>query len=209
LHRVRRLGQPNWPWFLLALVPAVVSQIVRLRQTDPVAWIASEYAGRLGSLAVLVIITAARTTAFAREHVKISWLELGLWIICVTAFELVVARPISLMIDAAVPGMRLTTQPHLPNWLYAIDITFGVALVAYQEEVIFRRCARTVLRQSLGDGTAMVVAASLMFGCYHWSKGAGTITGAIMFGLVAMPFYRRAGALWPVVLVHYIIDALW
>jgi hypothetical protein len=55
----------NWIWFLLALVPAVASQVVRMGQTDPVAWVACDYAGRLGTLAVLAVIPAARPSQLA------------------------------------------------------------------------------------------------------------------------------------------------
>jgi len=50
-------------WFFAALVPMVASQIVRLRQSDPAAWIFWDYAGRLGALAVLGTIAAARNGA--------------------------------------------------------------------------------------------------------------------------------------------------
>jgi hypothetical protein len=40
-------------WFVLALVPMVMSQIVRLHQHDSGTWIFSDYLGRLGGLAVL------------------------------------------------------------------------------------------------------------------------------------------------------------
>ena len=40
-------------WFVAALVPMVLSQIVRLEQSDPATWIFWDYAGRLGALAVL------------------------------------------------------------------------------------------------------------------------------------------------------------
>src|SRR5712672_1907068 len=43
-------------WFMAALIPMVASQVVRLQQLDPAAWIAWDYAGRLGALAVLAAI---------------------------------------------------------------------------------------------------------------------------------------------------------
>src|SRR5260221_3506220 len=52
-------------WFVAALVPMVVSQIVRLEQSDPATWIAWDYAGRIGALAVLGAIPSARTLAFS------------------------------------------------------------------------------------------------------------------------------------------------
>jgi uncharacterized protein len=201
--------QSNWTWFLLALVPAVASQIVRMGQTDPVAWAACDYAGRLGTLAVLAAIPAARNVAFARETREVSWSELAIWVACLLAFELIIGRSVAWIIDALIPGTQLTTASSFPDWLYAVDVTFGVALVAYQEEVLFRRCARPILSTRLGHGTIMVIASALLFGSYHWSRGLGTIISAVLFGIVAMTFYVRAGVLWPLVLVHYVTDVVW
>jgi membrane protease YdiL (CAAX protease family) len=201
--------QSNWTWFLLALVPAVASQIVRMGQTDPVAWIACDYAGRLGTLAVLAAIPTARSVAFARETREVSWPELAIWVVCLLAFELIIARSIAWIIDAVIPGTRLTAASGPTDWLYAVDVTFGTALVAYQEEIVFRRCARAVLSRKLGNGIMMVIASALLFGSYHWSRGLGTIISAILFGIVAMTCYLRAGVLWPLVLVHYVTDVVW
>ena len=55
----------------------------------------------------------------------------------------------------------------------------------------------------------MVIASALLFGSYHWSRGLGTIISAVLFGIVAMTFYVRAGVLWPLVLVHYVTDVVW
>jgi membrane protease YdiL (CAAX protease family) len=201
--------QSNWTWFLLALVPAVASQIVRMGQTDPVAWIACDYAGRLGTLVILALIPAARSVAFARETREVSWSELAIWVVCLLAFELIIGRSMAWIIDALIPGTRLTMASRLPDWLYAVDVTLGIALVAYQEEIVFRRCARALLDKKLGGRATMVIASALLFGSYHWSRGLGTIISAILFGIVAMTFYLRAGVLWPLILVHYVTDVMW
>jgi uncharacterized protein len=201
--------QSNWTWFLVALVPALASQIARMEQTDPVAWLACDYAGRLGTLAVLVAIPAARSVAFARETLTVSWPEIAIWIVCLLMFELIIGRSVVWFIDAVIPGTRLTAASTPPDWLYAVDVTFGIALVAYQEEVLFRRCARAVLSKRLGGGPTMVIASALLFGSYHWSWGLGTIISAVLFGIVAMSFYLRVGVLWPLVVVHYVTDVVW
>src|SRR3974390_3409373 len=105
--RQRRLpitAQSDWIWFILALVPALVSQAARLGQTDPVAWIACDYAGRIGTLAVLAIVPAARTVAFAREALEVRWSELAIWVACLLGFELIVGRTTAWIIDVLIPG---------------------------------------------------------------------------------------------------------
>jgi membrane protease YdiL (CAAX protease family) len=78
--------------------------------------------------------------------------------------------------------------------------------VALSEEIVFRRCARHLFHTCLDDGYASVVLTSLLFGAYHWWTGVGNVLEATLMGVLLMVFYRRAGALWPVVLAHYLTD---
>jgi hypothetical protein len=74
-------------WFVAALVPMVVSQLVRLQQSDPAAWIFWDYAGRLGALAVLGAIPAARKVAFKHERLQITGLEVVIWVTGIVAVD--------------------------------------------------------------------------------------------------------------------------
>jgi hypothetical protein len=78
----------------------------------------------------------------------------------------------------------------------------------YTEEVVFRRCAREVFKPYVGDGMLMVLLTSLLFGAYHWWSGVGNILAAVLMGVLFLLFYRRSGALWPVVLSHYLTDVV-
>jgi membrane protease YdiL (CAAX protease family) len=109
-------------------------------------------------------------------------------------------------INAALPATVLGAYPEPSGWLYALDVTFGIALVACCEEIVFRRCARHVFQTYLGDGTASVAVTSLLFGAYHWWTGVGTIVEAALMGVLLMLLYRRAAALWPAILAHYLVN---
>jgi membrane protease YdiL (CAAX protease family) len=80
-------------------------------------------------------------------------------------------------------------------------------LVALHEEIVFRRAMRLAL-SGLGDGRAMILVSGVLFGAYHWWTGVPNMIFAAVFGLVAMQVYRRSGALWPIVIIHYLTD-LW
>src|SRR5262249_13975941 len=160
-------------WFGAALMPLVAAQIVRLYQTSAFAWLMSDYSGRLAALCVLWFIPAARTVAFAPQRLKVGVVEMVVWVIGITALYLIIDRPLSGFIDNLLPGTRMGRYPVLHGWLYAIDITFGLALVAYQEELIFRRCGRLAFCNWLGDGWAMIIATSFLFASYHWWTGVG------------------------------------
>jgi hypothetical protein len=100
------------------------------------------------------------------------------------------------------------TLSHPNGWLYSVDLIVGLALVAFHEEVIFRRCAQQVFQPYFGDGYGSVVATSLLFGCYHWWAGVGVIIEASISGALFMLFLKRCGVLWPVVLAHFLSDVI-
>jgi hypothetical protein len=195
-------------WFAAALVPMAASQFVRLQQTDPIAWIVCDYAGRAGALLVLAAIPAARGVAFEQRPLRIAWWELTLWIAFLLLFDRFVGAWIRRFAASTLPVGSLGGYPALHGWLLALDIAVGLGLVAYSEEILFRCCARHVFQRTLGDGYAMVIATSVIFGAYHWWSGIGNVAAAALIGGLAMLFYLRSGALWAAVLGHYLVDVL-
>jgi CAAX protease family protein len=197
---------PALLWFVAALVPMVVSQIVRLEQSDPATWIAWDYAGRIGALAVLGAIPSARTAAFQWERLRITYWEAAAWIVAIVLVDHYICGWIRRTLNTALRTTVLGGYPESHGWLHTVDVVFGLALVAYSEEIVFRRCARHVFQIYLNDGYVLVVITSLLFGAYHWRTGIGNIVEAVLIGVLLMLFYRRSAALWPVVLAHYLTD---
>jgi uncharacterized protein len=152
---------PAPAWFIAALIPMVASQIVRLHQHDPVSWICWDYAGRLGGLAMLAAIPSARAVAFRLARLRIALWEVALWIAIIVAVDHYLAGWARRTITV------LGAYPNPSGWLYLVDVVFGIALVAYSEEIVFRRCARHLFQIYLGDGYALVIITSLLFGAYH------------------------------------------
>jgi membrane protease YdiL (CAAX protease family) len=193
-------------WFVAVLVPMVVSQIVRLKQSDPATWIAWDYAGRFGTLAVLGAIPSARTVAFQWERLRITYWEAAAWIVAIVLVDRYVCGWIRRTLNTVAPATVLGGYPESHGWLHTVDVVFGLALVAYSEEIVFRRCARHVFQIYLNDGYALVAITSILFGAYHWWTGIGNIVEAVLIGVLLMLFYRRSATLWPVVLAHYLTD---
>jgi uncharacterized protein len=193
-------------WFVAALIPMVASQILRLQQSDPAAWIFWDYSGRLGTLGMLAAIPSLRMVAFRWDKLQIALWEAVLWIVGLVITDHYVGEWFRRTISAALPATVLGTYPRLSGWLYFVDVVFGIALVAYSEEIVFRRCARHIFKIYMDDGYGLVVVTSLLFGAYHWWTGLGNIVEATIVGALLMLFFRRSGALWPVVLAHYLID---
>jgi restriction endonuclease len=96
--------------------------------------------------------------------------------------------------------------PHPIGWLNAFDLVFGLALVAVSEEIIFRQYIRQAFQPYLGNGIFALLTTSVLFGAYHWWAGLGNVLLATTVGIFLMLMMRRSGALWPVVLTHYLVD---
>jgi hypothetical protein len=197
---------PGLIWFAAALVPMVASQILRLHQHDPGTWIFWDYAGRLGGLSILAAIPSARAVAFRWERLRMALWKVVLWIVGLVVADHYLGGWARRTINAALPATVLGFYPQTSGWLYLVDVVFGLALVAYSEEIIFRRCARHVLRTYVGNSHLLVFVTSLLFGAYHWWTGVGNIVEATMMGVLLMLFFLRSEALWPVVLGHYMAD---
>ena len=146
-------------WFAATLFPMVASQIIRLQQPDAASWIFWDYAGRLGALAVLVSVPSARTVAFRWEHLRIARWEAVSWIIGIVLVDHYLCGWIRRTINAALPATVLGEYPKPHGWLEIVDDAFGLPLVAYSEEIVFRRCAHHLFKTYLGDGHAL--------GCRH------------------------------------------
>lgn len=189
-------------WFAAPFAPMVASQLERLHQITPADWLIWDYAGRLGALAVLAAIPAARVVAFRRERLKVGWLEAGAWVVGLFVFQTWGGDWIDREIGHLIPDHPFGSYPMAKGALHLLDMTFGVALVAVHEEIMFRRCARAVM----GDGWVALLASALLFAAYHWWTGLGNMVAAFAFGLLAMLAYRRLGAVWPVMVAHYAID---
>ena len=199
---------PTPLWFAAALIPMVGSQIVRLQQSDPAAWIVWDYAGRLGVLAVLCAIPAARKIAFRFEPLRIARWEVTIWIVGIVLVDHYWGGWIRRTINGALPATVLGAYPEVQGWLHVLDIFFGLGLVALSEEILFRRCAHHLLKSYLDDGYALVLATSCMFGAFHWWTGFGNIGGAVVTGGLLMTLYRRSGALCTAVFGHYLADVV-
>jgi hypothetical protein len=193
-------------WFVAVLFPMVASQVLRLQQSDPATWIFWDYAGRLGALAVLVAIPSARAVAFRWQHLRITRWGAAIWIVGIVLVDHYLCGWIRRTINTALPATVLGAYPEPHGWLRIVDDVFGLALVAYSEEVVFRRCAHHVFKTYFGDGRDLVVVTSLLFGAYHWWTGIGNIVEAVIMGVLLMLFYSRSSALWPVVSGHYLTD---
>jgi len=193
-------------WFIAPFIPMVGSQLLRLYQTTPLGWLICDYSGRIGALLVLAAIPAARAVAFRRQRLQTSWWETALWIIGLPVLFCTTCQMVSIGVNDLIPHTTLGVYLPPTGWLNVFDLTAGLTLVAYQEETVFRRCAREVFGAVWGNGVIMILLTSLLFAAFHWTTGLGNVAATFIFGIAIMLCLRRTGALWPLVVAHFITD---
>ena len=91
-------------WFLAALAPMALAQFGRLHQTDAQMWLAWDYAGRIGTIAILAAVPAARAVAFEKVQCRLRLWEIAAWIVGIVAVDQFICRPIGWLINDALPN---------------------------------------------------------------------------------------------------------
>lgn len=129
---------------------------------------------------------------------------LGLYVVGVVAGF---GRPI----DPAAMGVTAITVVPLLGW---------AAANAVAEELVVVGWLATRLRQlwgggSLGDAhlarttvAAVIAASALLRGAYHLYQGVGAGFGNLAMGVIFAAWFLRTGRVWPLVIAHFLIDAV-
>jgi membrane protease YdiL (CAAX protease family) len=106
---------------------------------------------------------------------------------------------------------------HMPGNLSAAGLakTFGIIFVAtaLPEEILFRSLIQNWLMQKFGSTTAVLVAASVIFGCAHLNNGPQPMPNwrymilATIAGFVYGKVFQRASSVIASMTVHALVDA--
>lgn len=182
------------------------TQMTRLFMTEALLWLIADYGGRLLSISVILVLPAGQWCLRQKDRLRVDPFEAFLWIaLFVFLFKM---TPLDRMLGGFMPGTALGTYPRPSGGLYLFDLTIGIALVAFQEELVFRKLAYYALRRVTANETIIVFASAIVFTAFHWWTGIGNMIGVALFSLLAMPCYHRTGSLWPIGLAHYLLDFL-
>jgi len=170
-------------------------------------WLLIDYGSRL--LAVGIV--------FALVHRKISRsAEFGLtgipfrsglmWLLLLTATGLLIDQVGWRFLEQHLPHTQLASMPKIKNsFVNIFDLTFGVALVALSEEIVFRGYCYSALHDRLSP-PALVALSVVLFGMIHWSQGLHAIVSTALWGILPMVSMVRTRSILPAMIAHYITD---
>lgn len=96
----------------------------------------------------------------------------------------------------------------LDSWWEIPVLLVWSAANAFGEEIVVVMWLMSRLRH-LGWGLPSAIAASsILRGSYHLYQGVSAGLGNIIMGVVFAYFYHRTGKVWPLVIAHFLIDAV-
>lgn len=90
--------------------------------------------------------------------------------------------------------------------LHVFDLTVGLTLVAFSEELVFRVLYPQVVSRYINSRAFILFSSSLIFALIHWSSGFGSVLVAFLTGTILMLSVFRTGTILPAILAHYLIN---
>ena len=79
---------------------------------------------------------------------------------------------------------------------------------AFAEETVVVMWLMTHLRQARWSRPATLAASPILRGSYHLYQGISAGCGNIIMGFIYGYYYHRTGRVWPLVIAHFLIDAV-
>lgn len=163
-------------------------------------------------LPLAIIAWVIRRGSVSRAEVGLSSEDVTAKLALVTLIALVVTVLIDQFAARFVqqlfgPLFRTSPPPQPPSFaLAAVDWLVIGALVALSEELVFRGLLWSALDCQWSEGGLLISA--ILFGGMHANGGVGAIISASMAGIFLGMLRRKTRSIWPLVAVHYLVNAL-
>ncbi len=167
-----------------------------------------DYVSRFLALAIVFLHPKIRAIFDLPETPKRNWWFWMLPLLSVLIFTDYLARHyIYVPITAAFPDFVLFRFPTLGDGvLHWVDLTAGLLLVAFSEELICRRICAGLLERIGCRPAAIILISATLFALIHWSGGVGQLCYTFLWGVLFMEVYLIWRSLWVVVALHFAVN---
>ena len=194
---------------VLAALPFFLNDFLFLRTTTGLGWLAADYGSKLLALAIVFALPALRRALAGTRPIRRPLWRAAALALLVAAFVTVADYFFRVVAPIEVEAMVLFKYPKISSpVLYWTDITYGLALTAVSEELIFRGLFARLLARHCASETVLIAASAVFFALIHWSHGLTAMVVAFVAGAALMALYRRTDSLLPPMAAHYLIN-LW
>jgi membrane protease YdiL (CAAX protease family) len=170
-------------------------------------WLAIDYGSRflaIGIVLYLLVNNISLPSEFGLARIPF---RKGLqWALLLSVSGILIDQVGWRFLEKILPDTQLVVMPKIGNSLIkTFDLTFGVALVAVSEEIVFRGYCYSVLKGRMSSHLLVTVSV-LLFGLIHWSTGLHAIVSTALWGVLPMVAMIRTGSVIPAIIAHYLTD---
>jgi uncharacterized protein len=200
---------PHLRFFILLVSFYILNDLFFIFADSYQSWMAIDYLTRIITLGL--IYWAYKKEIYPTEHFFFE--KLSFW--RVSGVLLLFLGPI-LAIDQTLyshfgdinRATRLFAYPAITNsTIEMLDLTIGLFVVAFSEEIIFRVYFYRLFVSKLSPNM-MVFLSALLFASIHWGTGALNVLVAFIWGAFAMVLFRRLKVIWPFIIAHFLYNYL-
>jgi len=191
--------------FVVVLVFWMLEELAKIRLSNTPEMYVWDYVHRLLTLSAIFAYAPLRRLALATPgavaSVPVSVLA------CL--MTLLACRPVSVKLaewmSAWSPDAELYRWAQISDLaLYWFDLSIGLVLVAYSEELIFRKLMWESLRRRVSGPLLPALISAGVFSLAHWATGVDNMAFNFISGLAFWAAYRLTGRLSVPVAAHYL-----
>ena len=192
---------------ILAYLPYYLNDFINIYVTNYVAWVGLDYAQRLLVLGILFrAFRRGDVTAGDLGLVRLPLKRFLAWTSATAAAAMAYLYLSEFILAPYFPKGSLGSVPfNVDSPLFFFDLTAGLVLVGFSEEIVCRGLALSTLRDRLSVPALFVVSA-LLFSLMHWSLSTHTLVDAFIYGLIFVPATLATGSIWPTTVVHFLVN---
>lgn len=192
---------------VLAYLPYYLNDFINMYVTDYVTWVGLDYLQRFLVLAILyVALRRGDVTGPDLGLVRLPLKRFLAWTGVTAAAAMAYLCLSEFVLAPYFPKGSLGSVPFDPDSpLFLFDLTGGLVLVGFSEEIVCRGLALSTLRDRLSV-PALYAVSALLFSLMHWSLSTHTLVDAFVYGLIFVPATLATGSIWPTTVVHFLVN---
>jgi hypothetical protein len=192
---------------ILAYLPYYLNDFMNIYVTDYATWVCLDYLQRFLVLAILfAAFRRGLVTGPDLGLVKLPIKRFLAWTAVTAAAAMAYLWLSEFVLAPYFPKGSLGSVPFdTDSPLFLFDLTAGLVLVGFSEEIVCRGLTLSTLRSKLSV-PALYAASALLFSLMHWSLSTHTLVDAFVYGLIFVPATLATGSIWPTTVVHFLVN---
>ncbi|AMK10155.1 hypothetical protein EDC59_10758 [Pseudodesulfovibrio indicus] len=194
--------------YLIAVIPFFLNDFSNIHASSYEQWVLVDYACRMASLLFLGVLVFKRRLKPGDLGLSLDGKgPLVFWTLILAGMTMayclvseVLLKPLDGLWSAPV------VEYDRESAIFLVDMTFGLALVAVSEEIIFRGLALSALKAYTRNPVVIALASAFVFALIHWSTGVRNILDCFVYGMIFMAVTMRVRSIAPATVVHFLLD---